>query len=254
MVLTKRLCNLLLVLAIYCLPLSAQETLDAKEIIRTMDDHSRGNSSRSEMTMTIVRPDWQRAVTMKAWSKGRELSLVIVTAPAKDKGQVFLKRTTEMWNWVPSIDRIIKIPPSMMSQSWMGSDYTNDDLLRESSIVHDYTHKNIGSETINGYDCYKIELTPLPEAAVVWGKVIMWVSKKEFLNMKTEQYDEDGGLVNIHTASEVKKMDGRTIATVIDIVPVGKKGQKTVVEIKSILFDKPINDDFFSQQNMKRVR
>jgi outer membrane lipoprotein-sorting protein len=198
-----------------------------------MDDHSRSASSQSEMTMTIVRPDWQRFISMKGWSKGRDLSLVIVTAPAKEKGQVFIKRKTEMWNWVPSIDRIIKVPPSMISQSWMGSDYTNDDLLRESSIVHDYTHALTGSETVNGYDCYKIELIPLPEAAVVWGKVIMWVSKKEYLNMKTEQYDEDGVLVNVHTASAVKKMNGRTIATVIDIVPVGKKGQKTVVEIKS---------------------
>lgn len=249
-----RLNAILILLALCRIPLAAQANHDAKEIIRKMDDNSRGETSQSEMTMTIVRPDWQRSISMKSWSKGRDLSLVVVTAPAKDKGQVFLKRKTEMWNWVPAIDRIIKIPPSMMSQSWMGSDYTNDDLIRESSIVHDYTHTLIGSESVNGYECYKIELIPLPDAAVVWGKIIMWVSKKEYLNMKTEQYDEDGGLVNIHNASEVKNMGGRTIPTIIEVVPVEKKGQKTIVEINSSIFDKPVNDDFFSQQNMKRIR
>ena len=99
--------------------LGARDPVDAKEIVRKMDDNMRGLSSRSTMTMTVVRPDWQRSVSMKIWSKGKDFSLVLITAPAKDKGQVFLKRTSEMWNWVPAIDRVIKIPPSMMSQSWM---------------------------------------------------------------------------------------------------------------------------------------
>ena len=219
-----------------------------------MDDNSRGKTTTSAMTMTIVRPDWQRSISMKNWSKGRDYSLVIITAPAKDKGQVFLKRNTDMWNWVPAIDRVIKIPSSMMSQSWMGSDYTNDDLLRESSIVKDYTHTITGSEIFGGYDCHIIELIPLPEAAIVWGKVTMWISKKEYLNLKTEQYDEDGALVNTQTLSAIKKIDGREIATLIDIVPADKKGNKTTIEITDIAFDKPIDDGFFSQQNMKRIR
>ena len=120
--------------------------LSADEIIRKADEKSRGLSSQGSMTMTVVRPDWTRTITMKVWSKSREYSLVLITAPSRDKGLVFLKIKTEMWNWVPSIDKTIKIPPSMMLQSWMGSDFTNDDLVKQSSIVVDYTHKLLGKE------------------------------------------------------------------------------------------------------------
>lgn len=234
--------------------LDAQDPVDAKEIVRKMDDNMRGLSNQSTMTMTVVRPDWQRSVSMKTWSKGKDFSLVLITAPAKDKGQVFLKRRSEMWNWVPAIDRVIKIPPSMMSQSWMGSDYTNDDLLKESSIVNDYTHTVTGSETINGYDCYRIELTPLPDAAVVWGKIILWISKKGFLQLKGEQYDEDGAIVTVQHSSKIKKMDDREIPTLMEVEPVNKKGHKTILEINTISYNNLLDQDFFSQQNMKKVR
>ncbi len=117
------------------------QELTAKEIVKKADDKERGLTSKGEMTLTIIRPDWSRSISMKSWSKGTEYSLIYITAPAKEKGQVFLKRKTDMWNWIPSVERIIKIPPSMMMQSWMGSDYTNDDLVKESSIVVDYTQK-----------------------------------------------------------------------------------------------------------------
>ncbi len=117
----------------------AQE-LTAKEIIDKADKKNRGDTQQGTMEMKIVRPDWERTVEMKSWSKGDDYFIIYITAPAKDKGQVFLKRKKEMWNWVPTIDRMIKIPPSMMMQSWMGSDFTNDDLVKQSSIVKDYTH------------------------------------------------------------------------------------------------------------------
>src|SRR5664279_32115 len=129
--------------------------LTADDIIRKADEKSRGLSSQGTMTMTVVRPDWTRTITMKTWSKEKEYSLVLITAPAKDKGQVFLKVKTEMWNWVPSIDKTIKIPPSMMLQSWMGSDFTNDDLVKQSSIIVDYTHKLLGKEKVRDMECYK---------------------------------------------------------------------------------------------------
>ncbi len=156
------------------------QALSAKEIIQKTDDKNRGLSSQGIMTMTVIRPDWTRTITMKTWSKSREYSLVLITAPARDKGQVFLKIKTEMWNWMPSIDKTIKIPPSMMLQSWMGSDFTNDDLVKESSIVVDYTHTLLGREKVRDIDCYKIGLTPLPDAPVVWGKVIMWITVSGF--------------------------------------------------------------------------
>ncbi len=152
--------------------------LSADEIIKKADEKNRGLSSQGTLTMTVIRPDWTRTITMNSWSKGRDYSMVLITAPAKDKGQVFLKIKTEMWNWVPSIDKTIKIPPSMMLQSWMGSDFTNDDLVKQSSIVVDYTHKLLGKEKVRDQECFKIELIPLPDAAVVWGKVLMWVTIK----------------------------------------------------------------------------
>lgn len=234
------------------IPVHAQ---DAKEIIKKADEKMQGEeTSQSTMTMTIVRPTWQREVTFKSWTKGRDYSLALVTAPAKEAGQTFLKRETEMWNWNPTINRLIKLPPSMMSQGWMGSDFSNDDLLKESSIVVDYTHEIISEEEIDGWDCYKIELIPLEDAAVVWGKIFKWIAKKEFLQMKTEYYDEDDYLIKTELAYDMKTMGGRLIPSKFELIPEEEEGHKTVVVMDDITFNEPIPDSFFSQQNMKRVR
>ena len=169
---------------------------NATEIIKKSNDNINGLTSQSVSKMTIVRPDWTREVEMKTWSKGSEYYLIYITSPARDMGQVFLKRDMELWNWMPSIGRMIKLPPSMMMQSWMGSDFTNDDLLKQSSIVTDYEHQIIGEEKIEGYDCWIIELIPNPDAAVVWGKVVMRVSKNHYLQLNVEFYDETLELVN----------------------------------------------------------
>ncbi len=230
-------------------------TQDATEIIRKTDEKARGvESSQGLMRMTIVRPSWSREIEIKSWSKGRDYSLMLITAPARDQGMAFLKRDKEIWNWQPSIDRAIKLPPSMMMQSWMGSDFTNDDLVRESSIVVDYTHELLGSEIIEGMDCYKIQLNPKPEAPVVWGKVITWIEKKELLQLKTEFYDEDEYLVNTMYGKNVRMLGGRLLPTRLEMVPAEEEGKMTVVEQLDLAFDDPISENFFSIQNMKRVR
>jgi len=193
---------------------------DAKEIVRKADEKARGNSSRGELTMKIVRPSWTREMSLKIWSKGTDLALVLVTAPARDKGTASLKRKKEIWNWQPSIDRVIKLPPSMMMQSWMGSDFTNDDLVKESSIVNDYTQKIIKDSTIDGRPCWKIELTPKPDAPVVWGKVYTWIDKKDYIEMRNEFYDEDGQLVNTMLSSGIKLMGGEMLASHMEMIPV----------------------------------
>ncbi len=230
------------------------QPLTAKQIVEKSDNLQRGKTNYSVFSMTIIRPKWSRTIEMKNWSKGRDYAMTYITAPAKDKGQVFLKRNNEMWNWVPSISRMIKIPPSMMSQGWMGSDYTNDDILKESSIVVDYNHKIIGEEKISGIDCYKIELIPKEETAVVWGKVIKWISKKEHWQLKTEYFDEDNELVRTELASEIKQFSDRKLPSKLEIIPADKPGQKTEVIVKSAKFNIKLDDGFFSQQNMKRVR
>jgi outer membrane lipoprotein-sorting protein len=230
------------------------QNLTADEIIRKADEKNRGLSSQGSITMKVIRPDWSRTIAMKSWSKGKDYSLVLITAPAKDKGQVFLKIKKEMWNWVPSIDKTIKIPPSMMLQSWMGSDFTNDDLVRQSSIVVDYKHTLLGREKIRDMECYKIEMIPLPDAPVVWGKVIMWVTVNGFDQWMAEYYDEDGNLINVSNSYDIKKMGDREIPTRLEMVPQEKKGQKTVMLIDEMKFNMNLDVNFFSQQNMKKIR
>jgi outer membrane lipoprotein-sorting protein len=244
---------LILLLILVLNPGYAQEP-NAKEIIRKADEKTRGLTSQATMTMTVVRPDWSRTITMKSWSKGRDYSLVLITAPAKEKGQVFLKIKTEMWNWVPSIDKTIKIPPSMMLQSWMGSDFTNDDLVRQSSLVIDYTHQLLGKEQVREQECYKIELIPLPDASVVWGKVIMWITVNGYDQWMSEYYDEDNKLVAASNSYEIRRMGDREIPTRMEMIPMNKKGMKTVMHIDEMKFDGKIDENFFSQQNMKKLR
>ena len=240
-------------LLIATVSLFAQD-INIEEIVRKADEKFRGTSSKGEMTMIIERPSWSREVSMKNWTLGNEYSLIYITAPAKEKGQVFLKRDQEMWNWVPNIERMIKIPPSMMMQSWMGSDFTNDDLVKESSMADDYDQKLLGEEEIQGYNCYKIELIPHDDAAVVWGKVIMWISKEELHWLKAEFYDEDGYLVNTEILSDIKKMDDRVMPTRLEMIPADEEGHKTIMIFDNIDFNVDIKESFFSQQNMKRIR
>jgi len=250
----KILLILILTFGFYSISSYSQENITAVEIIKKADEKTRGKTNTSSMEMEIIRPTWSRSVSMKGWGRGMDYSMTYITAPAKDKGQVFLKRKTEMWNWIPSIGRMIKIPSSMMSQGWMGSDYTNDDILKESSIVIDYTHKIVAEEKIEGFDSYKIEMIPIPEAAVIWSKVYKWITKDEYIQIKSEYYDEDNELIKSDFAYDFKKMDGRLIPTRIEIIPSGEEGKKTVIRITEIQFDIDLPESYFSQQQMKRIR
>ena len=231
------------------------QALTATDIVRRADEKFNGEkSSLTVMTMTIVRPAWQRSVEFKNWALEKEYALTLITSPARDAGQTFLKRGTEMWNWNPSINRLIKLPPSMMSQGWMGSDYTNDDILKESSIINDYDHKIEGEDVIEGRDCYRIRMDAKYDAAVIWGYQIRWIDKKDFLFLKAELYDEDGMLVRTETGSEIKMMDGRVIPTMIVLSPADEPGNRTEILLTEVKFNTPVQESFFSQQNMKNIR
>jgi len=231
------------------------QQLTAKEIITKADEKFNGEmSGYSVMSMTIIRPTWQRTVEFKSWSLEDDYALTLITAPAREKGQTFLKRGTEMWSWNPAINRLIKLPPSMMSQGWMGSDYTNDDILRESSVVDDYTHSIEGEEEIDGSNCYKIKLTAKEDAEVLWGHQLWWVDKKEFIVLKAELYDEDGYLVRTERGTDLRTMDGRFIPTTIELEPADEEGRKTVLKILEVKFNVKLEESFFSQQNMKTIR
>ncbi len=244
----------LCILAITFTAPSACFSMTAKEIVAKANDLMHGKSSTATAVMSVVKPDWSREMTTKLWTLEPDYSLILISAPAKDKGTVTLKRKTEIWNWIPTIQRIIKIPPSMMLQPWMGSDFTNDDLVRESSIVEDYNHRLVGEEKIEGYDCYKIELLPKPEAGVVWEKMLLWVSKESFLELRTEYYGEEGKLVKYMTGSKVTNFGDRELPSHWEMVPVNKPGEKTILDYTTMEFGVDIGPSFFSRQNMKRVR
>jgi len=227
---------------------------DAKEIMVKAEKKMQGESNRSEMTMTIERPDWSREIGITTWSKGIKLSIILITSPARDKGSAFLKRNKEIWNWQPRIDRTIKLPPSMMMQSWMGSDFSNDDLVKESSISNDYYHSYLKDTLIENYQCYKIELIPKEDAPVVWGKIHAYVEKEEYFQLLVKYFDEDGLQVNTMILSDVKEMGGRLLPTRLEMIPTEEEDRKTVIVYNHMEFDFPIQDDFFSLQNMKRVR
>ena len=229
-------------------------TPNAKEIMARAEKKMQGESNKSEMVMTIQRPDWSREIRITAWSKGSNLSIILITSPARDKGSAFLKRNKEIWSWQPRIDRTIKLPPSMMMQSWMGSDFSNDDLVKESSIANDYSHSYLKDTLINTYQCYKIELLPKEEAPVVWGKIHAYVEKEEYFQLLVKYFDEDGFLINTMILSDVQEMGGRLLPTKFEMIPTEEEDQKTVIVYNNMEFDFPIEDKFFSLQNMKRVR
>ena len=230
------------------------QSLTAEEIVRKTDENMRGNTLQAEMVIRTLRPTWTREMGVKTWMKGGDYAMILITAPAKEKGVAFLKRTKEVWNWVPTLERSIKLPPSMMSQSWMGTDFTNDDLVKESSVVKDYAHTLLGDTLIRNRNCFIIQMIPKPEAAVVWGKLKMYVDKENFVEMHMKFYDEDGTLVNVMNSLEIKMMGGRLIPTRVEMIPMDKKNQKTEIVYVNLVFDKPISDSFFTLQQLKNLR
>ncbi|HKK12803.1 MAG TPA: outer membrane lipoprotein-sorting protein [Flavobacteriaceae bacterium] len=238
----------ILIVANFCTAQSAED------IVKKADQKYRGNSSYAELTIDIVRPKWSKEMKMKFWSKGSKYSVSVVETPAKEKGIVFLMRDKEVWNYLPTIDRTVKFPPSMMLQNWMGTDLTNDDLVKQSSLITDYNKKLLGEEDKEGYTCWKIELTPKENAAVVWGKIIIWIDKAEYMQMQTDFYDEDGFLINQMIASDVKVFDNKKLPSKLKVVPIDKPGQYTMIIYDDWKFDLSIPERYFTTNYMDRLK
>ncbi len=244
-------CITIILISFFTQTLLAQTAL---ELVKKADQKLRGDYSYSEMDIEIVRPRYTREISLKSWTLGTKYSLILMLTPVKDRGTTFLKRGKEIWNWVPAIDRQIKLPPSMMMQNWMGTDLTNDDLVKESSIVNDYTHEINGEEKIEGYECYKIVLTPKPDAAVVWGKIIIWIDKEDYMQLKTEFYDEDNELINIMNGKDVGILGGKKLPKTMEFIPTEKPGNKTIIKYQSLDFSQKTDESFYTTQNMKRLK
>ena len=231
----------------------AAETPDAKSIVRAAVDHWRGLSSYSEMSMLIHRPDWERSMTMKAWTKGDEKSLVRVIEPKKDRGNGTLTDDNDMWTFSPKVNRVIKIPSSMMGQSWMGSDFSNKDVARADDIIDQYDHTLLGTEEVDGMTVYEIRSTPHEQAAVVWGREELRV-REDYVMLEHRFYDQDGELVKALKTLEIEEMGGRMTASRQRMVKADAPGEWTEIEVISVEYEIDIRDSVFTLSNLRNPR
>ncbi|MBO73499.1 MAG: outer membrane lipoprotein-sorting protein [Flavobacteriales bacterium] len=244
----------ILLLSLFSIFSSAQD-LTPKQIIKKSEDKVRGGEQAyTEITINIVRPKWTREMKLKSWAKGTNYSMILISSPARDKGSVFLKADKQVWSYIPKFNRVTKLPPAAMSQSWMGTDLTNDDLVKESSKVEDFKYKLLKDTVIDSLLCYQIELTPNEGTNIIWGKIKVYIDKKDFITLRNENYDEDGELVNVLKASEIKIMSGIKIATKLEMIPMNKKDSKTIMKIDKLDTNQQLNASFFTKQNMQRIK
>jgi outer membrane lipoprotein-sorting protein len=229
----------------------AQEP-SGREIVERVENLLWSKTMQGEIEMTIKTPRWERTLGLRIWMDRPTRSFVRILSPAKEAGIGSLRIRSEMWNYLPNIERTIKIPPSMMLQPWMGSDFTNDDLVKESSVVDDYTQRVVATVTLEGRPTYQLEAIPKPEAPVVWGKIVYWVRKADFIPLKEEFYDERGELVRVMTFSDVRPIGGRTIPTRWEIRPSAKPENATTLVLKTAVYDRPIDPEVFSQRNLQK--
>ena len=226
---------------------------DATEIVRDAVNHWRGLSSDSVMTMVIHRPDWERSMTMRAWTKGDKKSLVRVLEPRKDRGNGTLTDDNNMWSYSPKINRVIKIPSSMMGQSWMGSDFSNNDVARADSIIDQYDHSILSVTEAEGITIYEIESVPHEEAAVVWGREVLQI-REDHVVISHRFYDQDGELVKQLTSLEIGEMGGRLVALRQRMAKVEAEDEWTEIQLDSIEYDVDLKDSLFTLSNLRNPR
>ena len=230
----------------------AETQMTAKEIVRRSDDLGRRLESYARFSMHIERPDWSRTLVMEGWTQGASNMFMRVLKPRKEKDVTFLKKGREAWQFVPSVDRTIKIPPSMMLQSWMGSDFTNDDVVRADSLVVDYTHTITGEPDEDGTAYWIIEAIPLPEAPVVWGRVVLKIRKADFVADRADYYDEDGKKVKYYQTFDIKTIDQLAVATRFTMYDLSNPGYNTTLTYDELTFSPDLEPSTFTVRNLKR--
>ncbi len=242
--------TLILLLA---MPALAAEAPSAQDIVRAAIDHWRGRASETVMSMTIHRPDWERSMTMRAWTKDQDRSLMRVIEPAKDRGNGTLTDGDNMWSYSPKINRVIKIPSSMMGQSWMGSDFSNKDVSRVDDIVDQYDHTLLGSSEQDGVTVYEVEAIPHEDAAVVWGREVLFI-REDHVVLQHAFFDQDGALVKKLESLEIGEMGGRVVAIRQRMVKADEPEEWTEIEVQSVDYDVELNDSLFTQSNLRNPR
>ena len=241
------------------LPLALSASAAEPRLVELVDKANkalRGDSSRGRLIMTIETPEWKRALEVEGWNKDRAFAFIVVHSPPKDRGNTTLRRRNEMWVWLPKVERVIKIPPTMMHSAWQGSDFTYEDIIKADSIVKDYTHKLLKTTKEEGRTVYHIEATPKPDAPVVWGKVLTDVALYDedgaVIPLNELDYSERGELIRTITMSDIRLLGGRRVPTMLECVPTRKKGQRTTLQYRELEFDLPLDESFFSYQRLQK--
>jgi len=227
------------------------ELLDS--IIAKMDELYRSNTSHGTMEMEIITPHWERTLTMETWSQGMDKTFVVILTPDKEKGTATLRVDDEMWNYLPKTDKVMKIPPSMMMGSWMGSDFTNDDLVRESSLSEDYDYAIYTPENASDSLIY-IRLIPKEDTPIVWGKIEFAVRKVDYLPVWENFYNERGELMRTMEFMDIITSGGKTFPSTMVLVPTNKEGNRTIVKYGEIEFNVPVDKDVFTLRNLQKTR
>jgi hypothetical protein len=225
--------------------------------VRRAEDALRGKTAQMKMRMTITTPRWTRELVIRNWDdRAQDRSFSRVLEPPKDKGTGFLRDRDAFWTWLPKVERAMRIPPSMMLQPWMGSDFTNDDLARESSLENDYEPKLLGEKTIDGVPAIGIELLPKPEAPVVWARMEIWIAKESYAPLVFAYFDEPekGRFEKLREMrfSDIRTVQGRPLPHVWEMVPSDKPGHSTRVVLEEALLDAPIDAEIFTQKNLRQ--
>lgn len=251
MVMNKRyLLFLLLAVSPLC---AAEAELDARKIVRDAINHWRGLTSYTVMTMVIHRPDWERSMTMEAWTKGDKQALVRVIEPKKDRGNGTLNDENSMWTFSPKINRVIKVPSSMMGQSWMGSDFSNKDIARADDIIDQYEHTVLSATLDEGITIYEIESIPHEEAAVVWGREVLSI-RDDYVVLEHAFYDQDGELVKTLQSLEIGEMGGRTIAMRQRMSKTDEPDEWTEIAVNEVEYELELKDSVFTLSNLRNPR
>jgi outer membrane lipoprotein-sorting protein len=245
-----------LALALSVASVARAETLDAAEIVRRAEDALRGSTAEMKLRMTITTPRWTRELVVRSWDdRANDRSFVRVLEPPKDKGTAFLRDHEAFWTWLPRVERAMRIPPSMMLQSWMGSDFTNDDLARESSLEKDYVATLTGEREVEGVTAYVLELRPKPEAPVVFAKLELSIDKARYAPVLYVYYDEPepGRFEALRKLrfSDVRSVQGRPLPHTWEMIPLDKPGHSTRVSLEEVALDQKLDDAIFTQKNLR---
>lgn len=239
-------------LAVSLLALPAAAARDARAILDHVDDLFRGTSSHGRATMHVVAAHWERTLTLEFWTRGKERSLIRILAPKKERGTATLKVEGDLWNYLPKVQRVVKLPSSMMSASWMGSHVTNDDLVKESRMADDYDFAITFEGERAGTTVIEVTCTPKPEAPVVWGRVVVEVRAADLMPREVRYFDEDLDLARTITYTDVASRGGRLLPTQMRVVPSNAPNESTTLTWDAIDFDPDLPDDTFSLRTLRQ--